>query len=85
MKAAIVKIGNSRGIRIPKVVLEQCMLEDEVDMEVLNRKLVICPSTQPREGWAEACQAMAKQSDDLLLEHAEKMDPKWDDEEWVWD
>jgi hypothetical protein len=51
-------------------------------MEVLNRKLVICPTSQPREGWAESFQAMAKQGDDTLLEHATKTDPKWDEEEW---
>lgn len=85
MKAAIVQIGNSRGVRIPKVMLEQCGLENEVDMEVLNRKLVICPTSQPREGWSESFQAMAKQGDDTLLEHATKTDPKWDEEEWEWE
>jgi len=41
MKTTIVRIGNSRGIRIPKPVLEHCELQDEVDMEVRGRELVI--------------------------------------------
>ncbi|MFQ3168144.1 MAG: hypothetical protein ACI8QI_000682 [Limisphaerales bacterium] len=65
-------------------MLEQCGLEDEVDMAVLNRKLVICPASRPRDGWAESFQAMAKRGDDTLLEHAAKAESKWDDEEWEW-
>lgn len=84
MKAPVIKIGNSRGVRIPKVLLEQCGIEDEVNMELLDRKLVISQSSQAREGWAESFQSM-NANDDVLLDPATTTDTKWDDEEWEWE
>ena len=84
MKAAIIRIGNSRGIRIPKPVFAQCGFEDEVDMEVHNHELVIRSAHHPREGWGEAFQIMAKRGDDTLLDSVAESDPTWDDEEWEW-
>ena len=84
MKATIVRIGNSRGIRIPKPIFEQCGFEDEVDMEVHNHELVIRSARQPREDWAEAFQAMAKRGDDRLLDRVAEAGPTWDAEEWEW-
>lgn len=84
MKAAIVQIGNSRGIRIPKAVFEQCQFEDEVDMEVQNQELVIRSASVVREGWNKAFQAMAEAGDDKLLEQAAEPDSSWDDAEWEW-
>ena len=52
MKATLVRIGNSRGIRLPKPVIEQCGFEDEVEMEVHHHELVIRSSSLPRAGWA---------------------------------
>ncbi len=84
MKATIVKIGNSRGVRIPKPVLEQCGLEHEVDMEVHNHELIIRSAHRPREGWSEAFLAMAKRGDDRLVDRVAESGPTWDDEEWEW-
>ena len=84
MKAAIVKIGNSRGIRIPKPVFEQCGFEDEVDMEVHDHELIIRSAHRPREGWDDAFKAMAENDDDMLLDRVAESRPKWDEEEWEW-
>jgi antitoxin MazE len=84
MKASIVQIGNSRGIRIPKAVFEQCQFEDEVDMEVQDRELVIRSVSRIREGWGEAFRAMAEAGDDKLLELAAEPASAWDDAEWEW-
>ena len=84
MKASIVKIGNSRGVRIPKPIFDQCGFEDEVDMEVHDHELVIRSAHEPREGWAEAFQAMAKHGDDALLDRVAESGPTWDEEEWEW-
>ena len=54
MRARIVKIGNSRGIRIPKPLIEGAGLEDEVDITVHDNSLIISPASHPREGWDEA-------------------------------
>lgn len=85
MKATIVKIGNSRGIRIPKPILDQCGFENEVDLEVHNHALIIRSTSQTRCGWSAAFHRMAQQEDDVLLDQVAEPDPKWDDEEWEWD
>src|SRR5205823_1671722 len=68
MKAPIVRIGNSRGIRIPKAVLEQCGFGEEAEIAVRNGAVVITPSRRkPREGWEESFAQMAAAGDDKAL------------------
>ena len=67
MRTRIIRIGNSRGIRIPKPLLEQLGLEGEVEMRAENGCLVIGTPTKPRKGWAAAFRAMARRGDDALL------------------
>ena len=84
MKARIVRIGNSRGTRIPKPLIEQTGLSDEVTIEAEGNRLVICAARRPRAGWAEAFQAMAAAGDDRLL-HADALRAsEWDEREWRW-
>jgi antitoxin component of MazEF toxin-antitoxin module len=54
MKAELVRIGNSRGLRIPKPLIEQCGLGKTVELRVENDRLIISPGRQPRQGWDEA-------------------------------
>ena len=84
MKAALVRIGNSRGIRLPKPVIEQCGFENEVELEVHHRELVIRCCTRPREGWASAFARMGECGDDALLDCVAETGPTWDEEEWEW-
>lgn len=63
MKTRIIAIGNSQGIRIPKVLLEQSGRGEEVELEVHDSQLVIRPAERPRQGWDEAFRAMAEQAD----------------------
>jgi antitoxin MazE len=83
MKSRIVRIGNSQGIRIPKPVLEQAGLSDEVEIDVRGNTLVIRPARQPREGWDAAFRDMAARGDDALLDK-DLSSSKWDEEEWEW-
>jgi len=85
MVTKIVKIGNSRGIRIPKIILDQIGLADEVELEVKDKQLIIRPSKRPRENWDDAFRAMAENGDDQLLD-AESLatQNRWDEEEWEW-
>ena len=86
MKVAIIKIGNSRGIRIPKPVFEQCGFEDEVEMEIHNKELVIRSKNKPRDGWTKAFQAMSRNGDDtLILNQVAEIESTWDEEEWEWE
>ncbi len=82
IRSKVVKIGNSRGIRIPRTVLEQAGLEDEVEMVVEGDKLIIQSPHKHRQGWDAQFAAMAEQNDDRLLD--EYTSTHWDDEEWTW-
>jgi antitoxin MazE len=84
LKTRIIKIGNSQGIRIPKLLLDQLGLEDEVELEVQENQLVIRSTHQPRAGWDEQFRQMAERGDDALLDaEADKLS-QWDQDEWVW-
>lgn len=84
MKARIVKIGNSQGIRIPKPLIEQTGISEEVVISVKGSTLVISPANPPRAGWAEAFAVMASLADDRLVDETESLPTTWDDEEWEW-
>ncbi len=84
MKTRIVRIGNSRGVRIPKFLLEQTGLRGEVEISAQEGTLIIRPAKEPREGWAAAFQEMARRGDDALLDDASPSLSKWDEENWEW-
>ena len=81
MKASIIRIGNSRGIRLPKPLIDQCGFKDEVEVEVRNHELVLRPVRTSREKWEEAFMSMAAQGDDRLLDTPASA---WDEDEWEW-
>jgi antitoxin MazE len=78
----IVRIGNSRGIRVPKALLEQAQLADEVELHAEPGRLVVRAIRQPRAGWAEAAAQMHGRRDDQLLEAP--VANRFDTEEWEW-
>ncbi len=80
----IVKIGNSRGIRIPKPFLDQLGLENEVEMSVEDAELVIRPVRAPRFGWDNRFREMAAAGDDRLLDEESLSLGEWDETEWEW-
>ena len=80
--ARIVKIGNSRGIRIPKFLLDQAQLPDEVELHAEPGRLVVQATRRPRTGWARAARAMREQAHDALLD--EPTATRFDREEWEW-
>jgi antitoxin MazE len=84
MKTSLVRIGNSRGIRIPKAILEQCHLTDVVELDVQNGTLVVRSTTEPRSGWEDAFCDMHKQGDDGLLDKKSLPPTEWDKSEWEW-
>lgn len=84
MKARIVRIGNSRGIRIPKPLLDEVGLSGEVELEVKEEGLLLRPASRAREGWDAAFQAMAERGDDALLDPEAVSTSRWDEDEWEW-
>jgi antitoxin MazE len=83
MKVELVRIGNSRGIRIPKPILEQCGFRETVELSVEKHRLVISPEHRPRQGWEEAFRAAGMSGrDELLLDTLPANE--FDRKDWQW-
>jgi antitoxin MazE len=82
MRARIVRVGNSRGVRLPKPLLEQAGLPEEVEIHAEPGRNIIESARRARSGWAEAARAMAEYGDDALLD--EPTPTEFDAEEWTW-
>ena len=81
IKTRIVKIGNSQGIRIPKIMLEQVNFEREVELEVEENRIIIRPIKPVRAGWENKFKAMSVSGDDRLLDEdilEDDMDIDWE-------
>lgn len=84
MLTKIVPIGNSRGIRIPKAMLEHCGFGEEVELQAKNGTLILRPVNTPRAGWAEAFAGMNAAKDDLIVQEEAPAGTTFDAEEWEW-
>ena len=84
MRARIVKIGNSQGIRIPKPLLEQSGIMDDVELEVEKNQIIIRPVSNPRAGWESAFKSMAEKGDDVIIDEIDMISNSWDEAEWQW-
>ena len=83
MKAELIRIGNSQGIRIPKPLIEQCGLGKSVELTVKDNVLTISPERAVRAGWEDAFKAMAAAGDDAAL-LPDDVTSDWDETEWEW-
>ena len=83
MKTKIIRIGNSRGVRIPKPLLEQAGLVDEVQLKIVESGIIIEGATTHRSGWATAAAKIRDREEDGLLD--EPLPSEFDDSEWVWE
>ena len=84
MRTSLVRIGNSRGIRIPKAIIDECGLGDAVELEIHEGHLVIRPAADSRVGWDEAFRRAGVASDDEQREWEAASLSEWDDAEWEW-
>jgi antitoxin MazE len=82
MKTRLVQIGNSRGIRLPKTVLEEANLADEVELKAEPGCIIIRSVRPPRMGWEEAAKKMRELGEDRLIDSTEAN--RFDREEWKW-
>jgi antitoxin MazE len=83
MKTRIVRMGKSKGIRIPKPLLDKTGLEGEVEIHARQNSLVIQAAQKPRTGWSKAFREMAKAGDDRLIDDVPNMS-SFDEDEWEW-
>lgn len=80
MEAAIIKIGNSKGLRLSKTILEKYNIKDKVELILEKGRIILKPIDSPRKNWEQEFKEMRKNKDDQLL-----MDDVFDDEnfeEW---
>ncbi len=82
MKARIVRIGNSRGVRLPKALLEEAQLAEEVELKAEPGRIVIRATKLPRAGWGEAARQMHARGEDGLMDP--EAPTQFDQQEWKW-
>ena len=81
MKTRLIRIGNSRGVRLPKPLIAAAGLSDEVELVLRKGAIVIESTKQPRAGWAEAAQELQQREQDPLDPCAPT---QFDETEWEW-
>jgi antitoxin MazE len=67
MEVTVIKIGNSRGIRLSKTLLDRYNIRDTVDLILEKGQIIIKPLSRPRKGWDKAFMEMNANGDDKLL------------------
>lgn len=67
MEVSVVQIGNSKGIRLSKTLLQKYNIKDKVELVLEKGQIVIKPILTPRKGWEEAYKQMSENGDDRLL------------------
>lgn len=82
MRTRLIGIGNSRGLHLPKPLIEQVGLVDEVDLRVEDGTIVISPARAPRAGWAEAAARLAATESSALIDPPSPT--RFEDDEWQW-
>jgi antitoxin MazE len=82
VKTRLVRIGNSRGFRLPKPLILQAGLTDEVELQVREGAIVIASAGRPRAGWAEAAKLGHERGDDRPLVGGSST--RFDEKEWEW-
>ena len=82
MKARLIRIGNSRGVRLPKPLIEEAGLKDEVEVRVRGGAVVISSPTAVRKGWAEAARKLTQRAEDRLVDTPAAT--KFDESDWQW-
>ncbi|MEL3905790.1 MAG: AbrB/MazE/SpoVT family DNA-binding domain-containing protein [Treponema sp.] len=79
MLLSVIPIGNSRGIRFPKIILDKFSVKDKINMEVTDNEIILTPIKDvPRKGWAEAFCAMHKNNDDILESIPDSRELEWE-------
>ena len=67
MELSVITIGNSRGIRLPKSILEKYSISDKIELVLEQGYMILKPKPEPRKGWEDAFKQMHERGDDTLL------------------
>jgi antitoxin MazE len=82
MRARIVRIGNSRGVRLPKPLIEEAGLPEEVEIQARDGTIIITAAARTRAGWHEAAQLLRRRKEDALGDGSART--RFDETEWKW-
>jgi len=79
MKSNLIKIGNSKGVRINSSIIKECELDNEVEMQVVDKKIIIEAVKEPRTDWNKSFENMHKNNEDILLiNNGNAFDKDWE-------
>ncbi|MFA5619330.1 MAG: AbrB/MazE/SpoVT family DNA-binding domain-containing protein [Weeksellaceae bacterium] len=67
MEVKLINIGNSKGIRLPKAILEQYNISDKLELILEKGRIILKPKSTPRKGWEKSFKLMHENGDDKLL------------------
>jgi antitoxin MazE len=82
MRSKLIRIGNSRGLRLSKSIIDAAGLQEDVDIQVREGALVIRSGRKPRRGWADAARRLRERGEDGLLDAPSAT--RFDEEDWRW-
>jgi antitoxin MazE len=82
MKAKLIQIGNSQGVRLPKPFIKEARLEEEVDIQVREGSIIISSMKAPRTGWEESARLIHDRKVDTLLDPPTQT--HFEQSEWEW-
>ena len=82
MKSQIIQIGNSQGVRLPKILLEESRITGEVDLELHPDGILIRNTQKPRANWDDQFKVMAENEDDEMLDS--HTSTAFEKKEWKW-
>lgn len=82
MRTHLIRVGNSRGIRLPKPLISQAKLTDEVELHIKDGAIVIENASSPRKDWATAAKALHDRAEDALLMPSNPT--SFDEKDWTW-
>jgi len=85
MKTKLIRIGNSKGVRIPKPLIEQSGLSEDIELILKDNEIVLRSANGPRKNWDQAFRKMAEHGDNQLIdEDLAEVTNEWDESEWTW-
>jgi len=77
MEASIIKIGNSKGLRLSKAIIDKYNIKDKVQLILEDDKIILKPIASPRKGWGDRFKKMNERGEDKLL-----IDDVYEDEDF---
>jgi len=82
MRTRLIRIGNSLGVRLPKSLIAEAGLSDEIELHVRDGAIILERASTTRAGWADAAEEIRENADDLLLDFPTAA--HFDEKKWGW-